>query len=171
MAVCGIVLAAGAGTRAGGPKALTPGWIATACAALLDGGCARVVVVLGAAPHAPIPVDDRITPIIATDWASGMSHSLRAGLDAASGDAAVITLVDLPGLTASVVERVIAADGDLRQAVFGGRPGHPVFISAAHWQLPLTGDHGARQYLVATGVNEVECGDLWNGEDLDGPLR
>lgn len=167
MAVCGIVLAAGAGTRAGGPKALRPGWIAAACAALLDGGCERVIVVLGAAPHAPIPADDRVTSIIAADWAEGMSRSLRAGLDAASGEAALITLVDLPGLPSAVVRRVLAADGALRQAVFDDRPGHPVYLSASHWALPLSGDRGAREYLVTSGVNEVECSDLWDGVDID----
>ncbi|HWR85187.1 MAG TPA: NTP transferase domain-containing protein, partial [Rhodoglobus sp.] len=53
MGVTGIVLAAGAGTRAGGAKALrrepdgTP-WLELAATALRDGGCERVVVVLGA---------------------------------------------------------------------------------------------------------------------------
>jgi len=167
MAVCGIVLAAGAGTRAGGPKALTPGWLDAACAALLDGGCARVIVVLGAAPSAPLPTDDRVTSVIAADWSSGLSHSLRAGLDAATGDAALITLVDLPGLPNAAVERILAAEGDLRQAVFRGRPGHPVYIARSHWQLPLSGDRGARAYLVEHNVTEVELSDLWDGADID----
>lgn len=170
MAVCGIVLAAGAGIRAGGPKALRPGWIDTACTALLDGGCARVIVVLGAAPEAPIPADDRVTSIQAADWAAGMAHSLRAGLDAASASeatAALITLVDLPGQPESVVRRVLAGSGELRQAVFGGRPGHPVYIARSHWALPLHGDHGARDYLVKHGATEIECSDLWDGVDVD----
>jgi CTP:molybdopterin cytidylyltransferase MocA len=171
MTVTALLLAAGAGTRAGGPKALTPGWIAAACSALLDGGCERVIVVLGAAPHAPLPTDDRVVSIIASDWADGMSHSLRAGLDAATGSAALITLVDLPTLPIAVVQRVLAAEGALRQATFGGRPGHPVYIAREHWGLPLSGDHGARDYLAAHGVTEVECGDLWDGLDFDGPVR
>ena len=167
MAVTGILLAAGAGTRAGGPKALRDGWIAAACATLIDGGCSRVVVVLGAAPDAPIPVDARVTSVLAPDWADGLSHSLRAGLDAATGEAALVTLVDLPGLPVSVVQRVLAADGPLRQAVFDGRPGHPVYISGEHWNLPLSGDRGARDYLVAHAATLVECSDLWHGLDVD----
>ena len=167
MAVTGIILAAGAGTRAGGPKVLREGWLEHACRTLLDGGCARVVVVLGAAPDAPIPVDARITSIVAADWAQGMSHSLRAALDAATGEAALVSLVDLPGLPVSVVERVLAADGPLRQAVYAGRPGHPVYIDSSHWTLPLSGDRGARAYLATHGATEVECGDLWHGDDVD----
>ena len=125
--------------------------------------------VLGAAPQAQIPADDRVTSVVAADWAEGISHSLRAGLDAATGHAALITLVDLPALPVAVVERVLAADDALRQAVFEGRPGHPVYLSSQHWQLPLTGDQGARAYLVAHGVAEIECSDLWDGLDHDLP--
>ena len=179
--VCGIVLAAGAGTRAGGPKSLlrtgdgTP-WLEHATTALLAGGCSRLVVVLGAMKRLArplVPRDERITVIVADDWESGMSASLRAGLAGASGcDAALVTLVDLPGLPAAVVGRLAAgaASGTLRQAVYGGRPGHPVLIGADHLvpaAATLNGDRGARAYLVEHGVDEIECGDLWDGHDLD----
>lgn len=176
--ITGIVLAAGAGTRAGGPKALlrmpdgTP-WLELATTALLAGGCSRVVVVLGAqAPIARplVPIDARVTTVVAMEWEQGMSESLRTGLAVADGDAALITLVDLPELPAAVVRRVLDATGELRQATYGGRPGHPVYIAAEHW-LPvaatLTGDHGARAYLVQHGVEEVDCVDLWDGADRD----
>jgi CTP:molybdopterin cytidylyltransferase MocA len=178
MATTGVVLAAGAGTRAGGPKALHPGWIEHACTTLLAGGCARVVIVLGAAPNAPVPADARITTTIAADWAHGMSRSLAAGIAAVAQlaprddqPALLLTLVDLPGLTSEVVARVLAGRGPLRQAVFAGRPGHPVFIAAEHWAgvaASLRGDTGARDYLVAHGVEEIECGELWDGADTDG---
>ncbi len=169
MDVCGIVLAAGAGARFGGPKALVPGWLEAACSTLLAAGCTRVVVVLGAAPDAALPDDPRVASVVAPDWSDGMSHSLRAGLAAVTETAALITLVDLPGLPVTVASRVLAAEGALRQAVFEGRPGHPVFVSLPDPALldSLEGDHGARRYLVANGVTEVECGDLWNGLDVD----
>jgi len=174
--VCGIVLAAGAGTRAGGPKALLTAadgesWISLACRALLEGGCDRVVVVLGAeAERARSLVPSGVATVVATDWEAGMSASLRAGLAAATGDAALVTLVDLPELPVAVVRRMLSASAPLRQAVFGRRPGHPVFIAASHWAgvaASLDGDRGARQYLVAHAVDEIECGDLWDGEDRD----
>jgi len=124
----------------------------------------------------------------AADWAEGLSASLRAGLDAAlgvAGDpvAVVVVPVDVPDLDAETVMRVLDAEtpagenagesvtGDsLRQAVFGGRPGHPVLIGRAHWEplrAVLTGDTGARPYLLAHGGFPVECGDLTTGADVD----
>jgi CTP:molybdopterin cytidylyltransferase MocA len=171
----GIVLAAGAGTRMGTPKALmrtaddVP-WLAVAVQLLRAAGCDRVLVVLGAAI---VDVPPGADAVLAADWAEGMSASLRAGLAAASGDAAVITLVDLPELPLGVVQRLVAGsvDGDtLRQAVFEGRPGHPVLIGRDHWSAviaSLSGDRGARSYLIAHGATEIECGDLFDGHDVD----
>lgn len=181
--VTGLVLAAGAGRRANGPKALrrsadgTP-WLALGADLLLDAGCSRVVVVLGAMAEFALPLipdDPRVGTVIAADWDTGVSASLRAGIRAATGTATLVTLVDLPDLPASVARRVlgdgVAAD-DLRQAVFGGRPGHPVLLGSAHWDAiahSVHGDQGAREYLVAHEVREVECGDLASGDDVDAP--
>ena len=76
--------------------------------------------------------------MVAADWAEGMGASLRAGLAALDGgaDAVVVTLVDLPDLTAEVVRRVVAAatgPGDLARATYAGTPGHPVLIGRDHW--------------------------------------
>lgn len=173
--LCGIVLAAGAGTRHGGPKALVVPWLADSVRLLLDGGCDQVVVVLGAAAdeaRALVPDDARVTSVVAPRWADGLGASLRTGLAHAGGDAVVVTLVDLPGTPVSVVERLTTTwdRRTLRQAVYDGRPGHPVVIGADHWAGladTLTGDRGARGYLVAHGVEEVECVDLHHGRDID----
>jgi CTP:molybdopterin cytidylyltransferase MocA len=172
----GIVLAAGAGTRAGGPKALrrngagTP-WLALACGVLREAGCSRLIVVLGASAGAAaglVPADAEV--VEAGDWRDGMAASLRAGVAAASGHDVLITLVDLPGLSAEVARRVLATSGPLRRAVFEGRPGHPVFVAAEHldpFAASLHGDSGGREYLDAHGVTAVECGDLGDGRDVD----
>ena len=109
---------------------------------------------------------------MAERWADGIGESLRTGLAHATGDAALVTLVDLPGTPVSVVERVLRtrADACARRST-SGRPGHPVLLAAEHWE-PLAqdpaGDRGARPYLRAHGVTEVECGDLHHGRDDDG---
>ncbi len=176
--ISGIVLAAGAGTRRGGPKALVPGWLDGATRLLLEAGCERVVVVLGAGAdeaRGRLSPDPRIEIRTAIDWAQGMGASLREGLRHATGDAALITLVDLPGTPATVVDRVLSPSTSslrvaLRQATYDGRPGHPVLVGADHWQAlsdALEGDRGARPYLRTHGVAEVECGDLHHGRDED----
>jgi len=214
MAVTGVVLAAGAGTRMGMPKALVvqhgEPWLARAVRLLLDAGCDRVVVVLGASATealAHVPTDDAVSTVINDDWSSGMASSLRAGLTAVAssavgpspargfsadpgfsanpglsadpgfsadpGDAALITLVDTPGLPLEAVRRVLASAAPLARAVYDGRPGHPVLIRSAHWAgiaASVSGDQGARDYLEAHGVADVECGDLWSGRDIDAPL-
>jgi CTP:molybdopterin cytidylyltransferase MocA len=178
MSITGVVLAAGAGTRMGTPKALLrapdgASWVAVASGLLLDAGCDRVVVVLGAsASSVRMPTDASITSVVNPDWASGMASSLRAGLAAATGDAALVTVVDMPELPVAVARRVIGSGAPLARAVFDGRPGHPVLIASEHWApiaASVSGDHGARSYLDAHGVLDVECGDLYDGHDLDTP--
>jgi CTP:molybdopterin cytidylyltransferase MocA len=183
----GIVLAAGAGRRMGVPKALVSSpdgepWLARATRALLGGGCAEVVVVLGARSGdalALLPDDPRIRPLVVMRWAEGLGVSLRGGLRlldriGSPAQAAVVTLVDLPGLTPAVVRRVSADAGEhtLRQAMYAGRPGHPVVLGRAQWgplAETLRGDEGGRGYLRAHRAEEVECGDLADGRDVDSP--
>lgn len=181
--VAGLVLAAGAGTRAGGPKALRRDadgmpWLHRAVAALREGGCDSVLVVLGAeAPAAHVLVPDAASIVVAEDWAEGLSASLRAGLAAAPRDAiaAVVTLVDLPALPASAVERLLAAPlgpATLRRATYAGLPGHPVVIGRDHWVAAAAsadGDRGAGRYLKDQGVELVELSGLWDGADDDEP--
>lgn len=184
MRTCGIVLAAGAGTRFGMPKGLartpdgTP-WVVRAERLLSAAGCREVVVVVGARAdevRALVPGDALV--VEAADWAEGMGASLRAGLVAASAlapDVVVVMPVDTPDAAPAAVARVLAAlgpepRGALAQAVYGGEPGHPVAIGADHLAeaaASLRGDRGARPYLAAHGVVEVECGDLWSGADVD----
>jgi CTP:molybdopterin cytidylyltransferase MocA len=185
--VDGLLLAAGAGSRMGRPKALVVGedgvpWLHATLATLHEGGCDRVTVVLGAAAkgagwllsQAP---SGRARLVVAEDWAEGMGASLRAGLAGAypDSDAVVLTLVDLPDVTADVVRRVVAAatgPGDLARATYGGVPGHPVLLGRDHWDgvgASATGDKGARDYLRTHEVTLVECGDLATGADVDTP--
>ncbi|WP_024801900.1 NTP transferase domain-containing protein [Nocardia sp. BMG51109] len=192
----GIVLAAGAGTRYGRPKALAEGgaWLRGAVGALRDGGCDRVFVVLGATGPATRAADGRwllcespeiaipqgAQPVWAADWAVGLAASLRAGLGAAARAAAgfaVVMPVDTPDVGADVVTRVLAAAGTapsgLARAVFHNRPGHPVVIAHRHWAAVLEsarGNFGARTFLDARpDIVAVTCDDLATGRDHDYP--
>lgn len=179
----GLLLAAGSGSRMGTPKALVhdddgTSWLTRAVATLRDGGCRRVTVVLGASADAArqLLAGHDVAVVVAEDWAEGMGASLRSGLAALAGtdgDAVVVTLVDLPDVSASVVRRLVTADVDsstLRRASYDGAPGHPVLLGRDHWAgvaATATGDRGARDYLAAHAVSVVECGDLATGRDVD----
>lgn len=181
VAVSGLVLAAGAGRRFGGPKALarTPAgtpWLALAVRALREGGCRDVTVALGAgADAAEELLPDGVAIVRVADWESGMAASLRAGLGALAsgpGVAAVVVPVDTPELVPAAVARLIRHAGAdaLAQAVYDGVPGHPVLLGRAHWSAlasAVRGDVGARPYLIAQDATLVECADLWSGADHD----
>ena len=181
MTTQGLLLAAGAGTRMGQPKALVSdqsgSWLERGVRVLDDGGCDGVTVVLGARSAEAVGLLDGlgVDLVIAHEWESGMSASLCAGLRGmpADVDAALVLLVDLPDLTAEVVDRVLrsgAGPGSLARATYAGRPGHPVLIGREHWAGVVgsaTGDRGARDYLEAHAYLAVECGDLATGVDVD----
>lgn len=180
--VTGLLLAAGAGRRMGGPKALlrtadgTP-WVSAARAALVDGGCDDVLVVLGAEAGAAKALVQDARVVIADDWERGMGASLAAGLAALEAepvDAALVHLVDLPDVGADVVARVLARSSGpsvLARAAYRDRPGHPVLLGRDHWPALADGDgdEGARGYLGAHDVELIECGDLATGLDKDRP--
>ena len=179
--VSGLVLAAGAGRRFGGPKALartragTP-WIALVARALVEGGCHDVTVVLGAeADAATALVPTGVSVVRAEDWATGVAASLRAGLEALASrpsHSVVVLPVDTPDVPASAVARVArgARRDALAQATYDGAPGHPVLLGRDHWApvaASIRGDIGAQPYLIAQDAQLVECGDLWSGVDHD----
>jgi molybdenum cofactor cytidylyltransferase/nicotine blue oxidoreductase len=114
-----LLLAAGAGTRMGRPKALVidedgTSWLARGVEVLRSGGCDEVTVVLGAAAdEARALVPEEVTVVVATDWAEGMSASLRAGLyflEDTDVDAALVSLVDLPDVDLATGRDVDALD-------------------------------------------------------------
>lgn len=173
--VAGLLLAAGAGTRLGTPKALVEldgtSLVDRGVALLREGGCDPVVVVLGAVD---VPVEGAQV-VLAHDWAEGMSASLRAGLAALDADACVVALVDQPLVGAQAVRRLVAAAATAEAAVatYDGQPRNPVLLGRSVWPelAALTGDTGARQWLRDNPdrVVLVPCEDTGSAFDIDTP--
>lgn len=177
--VAGLVLAAGSGSRYGQPKApvVIDGerLVDRAVRVLGEAGCDPVIVVLGAwvghVEGADIVVNDT--------WPEGMGSSLRLGLahlrDTTDVDRAVVTLVDLPGLTAPAVERLVTESitAAAAQCTYHGERGHPVCLARDLWDEAIEvaqGDEGARRLLRGReDLVLVEVGDLADGADLDVP--
>ncbi|MET7572238.1 nucleotidyltransferase family protein [Streptomyces sp. NPDC005492] len=183
--VAGLLLAAGGGRRLGGrPKALLEHrgrpLVEHAVGVLRAAGLTRVHVVLGARADA-VRERAELTDCVVVEnpqWEQGMGSSLRAGLDSLAGTgarAALVSLVDQPGIGAEAVARVLAgyrSQESLVSAAYDGVRGHPVLFGAAHWAgiaESATGDRGARAYLKAhtDAVTLVECGDAAEPYDID----
>jgi CTP:molybdopterin cytidylyltransferase MocA len=160
--VAAVVLAAGEGSRFGGPKQrlLLPDVLAAVRASSVD----EVVVVAGA--H-EVEVDARV--VTCPEWARGMGASLRCGLEALSPEiqAAVVVLADGPDLSPAAVDRVLkvwgGGAGDVVAASYGGDRGHPVVLGRNAWnRIPDDGARALEPVLVA-------CDDLGSPGDVDFP--
>ncbi|GAA0602294.1 nucleotidyltransferase family protein [Streptomyces crystallinus] len=193
----GLLLAAGGGRRLGGrPKALLTHrgrpLVEHAVRMLREGGCATVHVVLGAAAD-EVRARADLTGCVLVDnpeWPEGMGSSLRVGLASLAragaeagarteagvrADAALVSLVDQPGIGAEAIARVRGAyrsPASLAAAAYDGRRGHPVLLGADRWQpvaASARGDRGARAYLAAHEgeITLVECGDVAEPYDID----
>ncbi|WP_237407413.1 NTP transferase domain-containing protein [Streptomyces sp. M2CJ-2] len=183
-----MLLAAGGGRRLGGrPKALLAHrgrpLVEHAVRSLREGGCERVHVVLGAGAD-EVRARASLPDCVLVDnpaWQQGMGSSLRAGLTSLTGTdarAALVLLVDQPGIGPEAVARVLGARAAreprelLVSATYAGARGHPVLFGSAHWAgvaATATGDRGARAYLKehADRITLVECGDVAEPYDID----
>ena len=196
-----VILAAGAGTRMGGPKALLEFrgrlLVERAVETAVLGGCADVLVVLGASADDVLRRADlrSARTVVNEDWTEGMGSSLRSGLRTlqsiespgeASGtsessanriDAALILLVDQPFVGPQAVREVLGTwrrGARLAAASYDGRRGHPVLLGREYWAdaaASAKGDAGARA-LLAEHAGElvlVPCDALADPRDLDTP--
>ena len=187
MTVAGLVLAAGAGRRFGGPKALVEvdgePLVDRAVRVAREGGCDPVLVVLGAAAAdvvARARLDGAVV-LVNDGWPDGMGSSLRCGLAAAADlrcEGVVVMLVDQPLVTGAVVRRLVdrwrAGSSPAVVASYDGEPRNPVLLAAATWPAvaaAAVGDVGAREWLRAhpDEVERVACDDLGRPADVDTP--
>jgi CTP:molybdopterin cytidylyltransferase MocA len=178
------VLAAGAGRRFGGPKALVSLdgelLVERAVRIAAAAGCDPVIVVLGS--HATDVIEradlGAAHTTLAPNWAEGMGASLRAGIEAATAsgcDAIAIMLVDQPRIGPEALRRLRAAweSGAVAAvATYDGQPRNPAALDRSIWaevSAAAKGDIGARGWLRAhpDRVVEVPCEDTGDPVDID----
>jgi CTP:molybdopterin cytidylyltransferase MocA len=146
--IAGVILAAGASSRMGRPKAALPlgargdTVLSRGVRTLLEAGVPSVAVVSGAAPEAVRAAlgrrSRRVRIVHHPGWAAGQLSSLLAALDAVddpSLEALLVTLVDVPLVAPDTVRQVIRAWRDTRAPIvrpaIGDRHGHPVIFDRA----------------------------------------
>lgn len=182
--LAGLVLAAGAGRRFGGPKPLAVyrGEVLVARALRsVAGGCdAGVTVVVGAAgadvaaaARAALPA---VRVVANADWATGLAGSLRAGLAAQPAHAAavLVLLADQPAVTPADLAALRAAwladPGRIVAAGFAGTAGVPAILPRGTWPAlaALTGDQGART-VIAEAADRIVVPLPNAARDVDTP--
>ena len=182
--VAGIVLAAGAARRFGGPKLLAmldgAPLVRHAVATLLHAGLAPVVVVTGD--------DDGVTGALAgldvtvvrgAHHAGGMGTALAAGIEAlpTGARAAVIAPGDIPRVPADVIPALVATWRGTGQPIVAPRyagdvRGYPIlFDSDLFPELSaLEGDEGARPVILRS-TQRVRLVDVPHAAPVDVDTR
>ncbi len=182
MGIGAIVLAAGGSSRLGTPKQLLTfrgeTLVRRAAKAALESVCDRVVVVVG--NHAQqVRQEMGDLPVLAVEndkWQSGVSSSIRAGLEQISSeDGVVITLCDQPFMTAAVLNELISTHHKTRREIvastYGATRGVPAFFAPELFNelASLTKDEGARR-IIASHPEKVATVEFLQGAiDIDTP--
>jgi molybdenum cofactor cytidylyltransferase len=170
-ATAAVLLAAGEGSRFGGPQhkldAMIDGrsLLERAIAAARSSGIGPVLLVVGDSHDRPIRtvVPDDVVTVVNPQWREGSATSLQAGLARAAELGAqriVIALADQPFITTQAWRDVSAADAAVAVATYAGVRGHPVQLRADVWPLlPAKGDEGARALMRLRPdlVREIPC--------------
>jgi molybdenum cofactor cytidylyltransferase len=179
-----VVLAAGASSRMGRPKALLQAdgrtFVRRILDALREGGTDDVVVVIrpGAAEVAREVSAGLGRAVENPDPDRGQLSSLLVGLDLVDSpevDAVLVTLVDVPLVAAPTIAalraRTRVSPAPIVRAAYRGVHGHPVVFTRAVFAALRAADPaaGARAVMRAYAIDDVEVDDPAVVRDVDTP--
>ena len=169
MTSAAVVLAAGAGSRFGGPDHKLRALLGQApiiewsVGAAGGAGLDEIVVVVGADDFGDVLGDD-VTVLRNDDWRSGQAGSLQVAVQYAERrghEAVVVGVGDQPFVGSACWSRVAGETATpIAVARFDAGPRPPVRLGRTIWDLlPREGDEGARQLLRSRPelVTEVPC--------------
>ncbi len=187
-----LLLAAGRSTRMGGPNKMLAEadgqpLVVHAVKAALASQAVEVVVVLGhmaeqvkAVIDQAVPANAKLRFVLNPDFADGLSTSVRTGITALGKqiDAAIVQLGDMPGVTAALLDRLMAAFSPVEGRsicvpTVGGKRGNPVLWDRRFFAeiAQVSGDTGAKHLIGehADLVCEVEMTGEAAITDIDTP--
>jgi molybdenum cofactor cytidylyltransferase len=182
MRIGAVVLAAGGSSRLGTPKQFVTfrgeTLVRRAAKAALESVCDRVVVVVGShTEQMRREIGDLPVLVVENEnWQSGISSSIRAGLEQiCSPDGVVITLCDQPFMSAAVLNELVNTHRKTRRAIvastYGATRGVPAFFAPELFNelSSLTKDEGARR-IIASHPEKVATVEFPQGAiDIDTP--
>jgi len=181
MTVAGVVLAAGQGARYDGEghklRALIgeQAVLEHALVAVMNSSVDEVVLVVGDDDYSDVVesaeavTGTTVTTLHAADWKRGQAHSLAVAIAhgrTVGHEALVIGLGDQPLVGSATWSALATSESVMAAANYGGHRRPPTRLGSAVWdQVPLTGDHGARQLLLdqAERVDDVVSSG-WPGD-------
>jgi molybdenum cofactor cytidylyltransferase len=181
-----VVTAAGSAERFGGKKLLTPidgaPLLDHTIDALLDGGVAEVIVVVGKDARAELErdvnamLDPRVRAVENPDPSRGMFSSIQEGVAQAQGDAILVMPGDMPFVSPETVRTVIDAYARKPAIVsprYRGKRGHPVALPALLRDEIRAADPGATLHdVIHAHVDmrvDVDVEDPGVVRDIDRP--
>lgn len=177
-----VLLAAGRSSRMGGPNKLMALFegvplVRRVAMQALTSKAASVTVVTG---HQATRVGEALSGLDVKlvhnpDFASGLSSSLKAGIESlpegASG--ALVVLADMPAIATTHLDAMIdafrvAGGRDVVRATHGGKRGNPVLLPRSVFAAvgTLSGDTGARHLVEGEGASVIDV-EIGPGASLD----
>jgi len=180
-----VILAAGPSTRMGEPKQLLEfcgqSLLRRAASLALESGCRPVVVVTGANAAASRENLRGLDVNVAEnhDWQSGMSSSVRVGVDAIASnpkiEAVVLMLCDQPFVTEDVILELVRAYREKKCSIVASRYaesyGVPALFDRMHFAelMALEGEAGSKR-VIERHLRNVHLLSFPEGKiDIDTP--
>src|SRR5438094_6006440 len=179
-----VVTAAGSAERFGGKKLLTPidgePLLDHTIDALLDGGVAEVIVVVGKDGRAELErdvnamLDPRVRAVENPDPSRGMFSSIQEGVAQAQGDLLLVLPGDMPFVSPETVRSVIARYAERPAIVsprYRGKRGHPVALPIAlRDEIGSADPHGNLHDVIKKHPElrvDLDVDDRGIGRDVD----
>lgn len=168
-----VILAAGASSRMGRPKAALPlgargdTFLSRLLGRLNAAGLSSIVVVTGAAPEAVRAAAGRVRRPVRfvhnEHWPSGQLSSLLAGMEERAGEvleAVLVALVDAPFASADTIGAVVRTWRQTRAPIVrparGDVHGHPVMFDRALFAALRAADpHAGAKSIVRAHAREI----------------